>query len=370
MPSASGVRIKEFTSREVLPVKNTFINFDEPAAARVLRCHVRSASCPAWVWPYRCVDGAPTWEGATQALCQAMALKPMADDIVFYTPDSSPTSSNADVAICDPITKEIQYEFQASCSTLSSVEPPHQSDSDETLIECGTIDPGEIVQSNTSTSKAEDSDASNEWIEVRASKRKSKIQRVPPSKSCMCHSLQKLCRCDSKLAPCSPPPAISPQSERAFKSRAPAQQVMHVHPGKMCKTKCRAITQKFDVGIDVDRGFNVLRRLFGTAGANIKRIVAESMGAKVWVCCGDSCVSDSGDWVESMGPLMICVSAMSGPSFDIAVQQVNELLETVRREHNEFRRDGPAKRVAKGSSHQNRVSKNGRPQKILLARLV
>lgn len=54
-------------ARQEVHVKNTFIQFDAPAPRPG-----RSASCPPWGG----IEGTASWEGATQALCHAMALGP------------------------------------------------------------------------------------------------------------------------------------------------------------------------------------------------------------------------------------------------------------------------------------------------------
>merc|ERR1712032_904348 len=115
---------------------------------------------------------------------------------------------------------------------------------------------------------------------------------------------------------------------------APPQELMRARPPRAGKEK--KFVRRMDVGIETDCGFGVVGRLIGTAGKNLKQIVSESGGAKVWVATRSSRLPESGKWDESLGPLVVCVCAMSGPSLEIAMGLIRELLATVRKEHEEF----------------------------------
>lgn len=115
---------------------------------------------------------------------------------------------------------------------------------------------------------------------------------------------------------------------------APAQQLMRPRQPRVGKEK--KFVRRLDVGIETDCGFGVVGRLIGTAGRNLKHIVSESGGAKVWVATRSSRLPESGKWDESLGPLVVCVCAMSGPSLETAMGLIRELLATVRKEHDDF----------------------------------
>lgn len=86
--------------------------------------------------------------------------------------------------------------------------------------------------------------------------------------------------------------------------------------------------QRIEVGIEDDADFRVVQRLIGPRGKFMKDIVKESKGAKVWVIG-----RGSSSWEDNVGPLQICVGAVSSAIFDSAVSLVQDLLWRVREEH-------------------------------------
>lgn len=363
------VKIREFTVRQIMPVKNTFIHFDDSSPTCVPL--VRSTSCPGWVCHCCCVDGAPTWEGATQALCQAMtptvdisvsaklasitrpyccadgasSWESAMSDSEYFTPDSSPRNAH----------------HGDSCGTFSDARSrkTHRQRRHEVYATARS----EVSASKTGRVPV----ASCECTKVSA-RRNTKAGLAHSSKSLACVETGRA-KSDRLEPPKHPAPLLRESYEAIFNSSAPPLQVMRdwqgqnidkKRPGALlapcppiqqamqtCSdrrliTKRKNITHKIEVGIEADCGFHVVRRLMGSTGSNIKRIVNESKGAKVWFCCQDAKLPDGAEWVESMGPLMICVSAMSGSSFEVAVELVKELLHTIRREHYDFCREGLA----------------------------
>jgi len=94
--------------------------------------------------------------------------------------------------------------------------------------------------------------------------------------------------------------------------------------------------KRIEVGIDDDEHFRVVQRLIGPRGKHMQDITNESRGAKVWIIG-----KGSRSWDDSVGPLMICVGATSGPVFDCAVGLVKDLLDRVFEEKRRFRLRAP-----------------------------
>merc|ERR1712093_765569 len=93
---------------------------------------------------------------------------------------------------------------------------------------------------------------------------------------------------------------------------------------------------RYHVGIEQDRAFNVVRKLLGDRGSHMKTI-AENTGAKLRVRGRGSGFLEGPDKVEASDePLMVCVSAMSHEGFEMAVQDVESLLEHVQDQYREF----------------------------------
>merc|ERR1711904_59651 len=98
---------------------------------------------------------------------------------------------------------------------------------------------------------------------------------------------------------------------------------------------------RYPVGIEQDRAFNVMRRLLGPGGSNIKGIAQES-GARIHIGGRDSghrgglqCSSNDDE------SLAIFVSASSRAGLQAAANMTSSLLERVHREYRNFchRRD-------------------------------
>jgi hypothetical protein len=85
---------------------------------------------------------------------------------------------------------------------------------------------------------------------------------------------------------------------------------------------------RFPVGIEAGTAFNVVKRLVGPKGINMKNIVGRS-GAKVWIRGLGSRHPEGDDRQESTDPLMIIVSATASSKFLLASGLVKDLLESV-----------------------------------------
>merc|ERR1711959_871662 len=93
---------------------------------------------------------------------------------------------------------------------------------------------------------------------------------------------------------------------------------------------------RYNVGIEQDRSFNVLRKLLGDRGSHMKTI-AENTGAKLRIRGRGSGYLEGPDKKEASDePLMICVSAQTKKGFDSAVEDVESLLEYVHEQYREF----------------------------------
>jgi len=85
---------------------------------------------------------------------------------------------------------------------------------------------------------------------------------------------------------------------------------------------------RFNVGLEANIPFNVVKRLVGPMGSHMKQIVA-STGAKVWIRGRGSRHPEGDDRKESTDPLMIIVTATGSVNFLRATALVSELLESV-----------------------------------------
>lgn len=92
---------------------------------------------------------------------------------------------------------------------------------------------------------------------------------------------------------------------------------------------------QFIVGIDEEPVFRVVRRLLGPAGKNVKAI-AEETGAKLRLRGVGSKFLEGPEKLESTDPLMLCVSTSTEPGYNTAAHMVQEILERIYAEYQEF----------------------------------
>lgn len=103
-----------------------------------------------------------------------------------------------------------------------------------------------------------------------------------------------------------------------------------------CAAKVATKSQcQFTVGIEAEPKFQVVRRLLGPHGQHMKHI-AERSGAKLRLRGRGSNFLEGPDQLESLDPLMLCVSAPNKSSYVEAFRLTSELLENVYRQHLEF----------------------------------
>lgn len=100
----------------------------------------------------------------------------------------------------------------------------------------------------------------------------------------------------------------------------------------------RKFTCRFLIGIENDKDFQVARRLIGSKGANMKRIVRQTE-AKLRLRGQGSGYFEGAGQKESSEPLQLCVSCTSQEGYKTAVRQVEELLTRVYEEYRQFCRE-------------------------------
>jgi len=100
----------------------------------------------------------------------------------------------------------------------------------------------------------------------------------------------------------------------------------------------RKYTCRFLIGIENDKEFQVVRRIIGAKGTNMKRIVRQTE-AKLRLRGVGSGYFEGAGHRESSEPLQLCVSCTSPEGYRTAVRLVEELLENVYGEYRQFCRD-------------------------------
>jgi len=97
----------------------------------------------------------------------------------------------------------------------------------------------------------------------------------------------------------------------------------------------KKFTCRFLIGIENDKEFQVARRLIGSKGANMKRIVRVTE-AKLRLRGQGSGYFEGAGQKESSEPLQLCVSCTSQEGYKTAVRQVEELLNKVYEEYQQW----------------------------------
>lgn len=94
----------------------------------------------------------------------------------------------------------------------------------------------------------------------------------------------------------------------------------------------RKYTCRFFIGIENDNDFQVVRRIIGAKGANMKRIVRQTEAKLRLRGVGSGYLEGAGQR-ESPEPLQLCVSCTSSAGYNSAVELAEELLEGVYRDY-------------------------------------
>merc|ERR1719183_823785 len=97
-------------------------------------------------------------------------------------------------------------------------------------------------------------------------------------------------------------------------------------------------TCRFMIGIPNDKEFQVVRQIIGAKGAHMKRIVKQS-DAKLRLRGVGSGYLEGASHKESSEPLQLCVSCTSADGYHMAVRLVEELLERVYADYQQFCRE-------------------------------
>jgi len=126
---------------------------------------------------------------------------------------------------------------------------------------------------------------------------------------------------------------ISTRSDLASSGTGPTEGGPSGHVKGVRKHTCR-----FLIGIDNDREFQVVRRIIGAKGANMKRIVRQT-DAKLRLRGVGSGYFEGASQRESSEPLQLCVSCTTAEGYQTAVREVEELLEHVYDDYRQQCRD-------------------------------
>lgn len=100
----------------------------------------------------------------------------------------------------------------------------------------------------------------------------------------------------------------------------------------------RKYTCRFLIGIENDKDFQVVRRIIGAKGANMKRVVKQTE-AKLRLRGVGSGYFEGAGQRESSEPLQLCVSCTSLEGYQLAVRLVEELMEGVFEDYRQFCRE-------------------------------
>jgi len=282
-----------------LPVKNTFINFDNPTLLSSMGL-MRSVSCPQLL-PGRCsahggsagsrVDAPCHRKGTPQILCHAEAPKKgiHAEGIIFAPGHFVRCSAKAiNTAMQDEINSSETSGFATPASSPRCF--------------CSAVSQASCTPRLSVTGSLEDgtqSVESAEWTHEPSARKASKLQRAP-HRAC---------------------------------GGAQGRQATTVAPG--CSNRA-GFFEKHDVGIEDDNAFHVVQRLLGPDGENLEHIADESNGAKVWICGQGSRPTEAAS-VGDSGPLQICISATCRSSFREASALVKDLLQATHEDCDRFR---------------------------------
>lgn len=100
----------------------------------------------------------------------------------------------------------------------------------------------------------------------------------------------------------------------------------------------RKYTCRFLIGIENDKDFQVARRLIGSKGSNMKKIVQQTDAKLRLRGVGSGYFEGSGQ-KESSEPLQLCISCTNAEGYKTAVRLTEDLLKKVHDEYRQFCRD-------------------------------
>jgi len=321
----------------VLPVKNTFINFNFTTPLPAAR-H-RSVTCP-------CSSSHRAWENAMQEICHAMppasgeVVRPLvaAAEVAEVGPRGPPARGGRGFGGGSGGPRSGSASRQTAAATRCAAAAESEADK---ISEVSTTS---SERGNSETAKDEASPPTR-WsaVPTRGQRRTNASQ---PSESPSQPSLPSasISKAGSPVAAATPQ-AASPQAygkgggkgsgngkgKGAYDSPSPNSDGS---PGKgEGKGKGLQHFRKIEVGIPDDPNFRVVQRLIGPKGKHMQDILTKSKGAKIWIIG-----KGSRSWEDDVGPLVVCVGATSNTAFENAVVAVKDLLARVAEDHRKFRR--------------------------------
>lgn len=106
-------------------------------------------------------------------------------------------------------------------------------------------------------------------------------------------------------------------------------------PTPSSQSQVRKYTCRFDIGLENEKEFQVARRIIGTKGCNMKKIVDVS-GAKLRLRGRGSGYLEGPNKEESPEPLHLCVSCTTQDGYNSAVRAVSEILEEIYVDYKKF----------------------------------
>jgi len=135
------------------------------------------------------------------------------------------------------------------------------------------------------------------------------------------------------------PPALAPP----WQSNAPEAPPLYgpgpradVREGQPSHVKnAKKFTCRFIIGVDNDKEFQVVRRIIGAKGINMKKIVQET-DAKLRLRGVGSGYFEGAAQKESPEPLQLCISCTNPDGYALAITHVEELLSRVYGEYQQF----------------------------------
>lgn len=191
------------------------------------------------------------------------------------------------------------------------------------------------ADSPKTTACEEDKDWRSKGMAARAARRPKEVDLASPASS--------TASTEAMSSAASVSSASEAQEERAAAAAPPQQQQQRrcrggcggrsqgggdSRGGAWAKCSCRIL-----IGIEQESDFQVVGRLIGPKGANMKNIVEKVPDAKIRIRGRGSRFLEGPQQVESTDPLMICVTASRSESFETAATLVEELLRKVQSEY-------------------------------------
>ena len=143
------------------------------------------------------------------------------------------------------------------------------------------------------------------------------------------YSIQKMQHQASELSPVGDSHLLSPSSAAGVIPRS------GLPPTPGSQAQVRKYTCRFDIGVENEKEFQIARRIIGSKGCNMKKIVDVS-GAKLRLRGRGSGYLEGPNKEESPEPLHLCVSCTTQDGYNAAVRAVTEILEGIYSDYRKF----------------------------------